>query len=155
MKIEHFHLLHLNTYQWGFVIAVVLLVYELKLCGLMCPVTRCSSLLCDFPTVFIYIRIHGSSPPKKLAKSWGNSKNCVEYTPPWIPKWFSELTVPFHIALNYTHLRLKLSVTASLSMCFRTFGTIYSEKVGLFGEWNCKRYIIHYRTDCSNDLALV
>lgn len=155
MKIEHFHLLYLNTYQWGSVIALVLLVYEFKLCGLMCPVTRCSSLLCDFPPAFIYTRIHRSSPAKKLAKSWGNSKNCVECTPPWIPKWFSELTVPFNIALNYIDLHLKLSVMASLSMCFRTFRTIYWEKMGLFGEWNCKRSIMHYRTDCNNDLALV
>lgn len=35
---------------------------------------------------------------------------------------------PFHIALNYIDLHLKLSVMASPSVCFRTFGTIYSEK---------------------------
>lgn len=35
---------------------------------------------------------------------------------------------PFHMALNYIDLHLKLAIRASPFICFRTFRTIYSEK---------------------------
>lgn len=106
-KIEHFCILYLNTYWWGFVIAVFLLVYELKLCGLMCPVTRCPSLLCDFPPVFIYTHKHRSSPAKKLARSWGNSKNYAEIHSTMTTKVIFRAHYPFSYFLELYWSALK------------------------------------------------
>lgn len=44
--------------------------------------------------------MHTSSPAKKLARSWVNSEDYVEYTPLRLSKWISEFKCPFSYCIE-------------------------------------------------------